>query len=91
MPAKKPVTFKRKSGESIHITPGKPKSEKRLSAIKGAIVEFELDDPPYHATGTIVSKDTFNPRHQPKYKIIVIDSKKSNTYNLYRDEFEVVG
>jgi|WetSurMetagenome_2_1015567.scaffolds.fasta_scaffold63953_5 hypothetical protein len=63
--------------------PGKPRT-----AGKGDVVEFEIDERPYHATGTIVDQDSFNPRHEPRYKIRA-DNKE--TYWLYRFEFKVVG
>lgn len=86
----KTVRFKRRTGESVSFTPGKPKEPKRLSALKGSIVEFGIDEKPYHATGTIIGKNRFHPNNRVTYKVIVIGNKGSTVYDLDRDDFTVV-
>lgn len=87
----KTVRFKRRTGESVSFTPGKPKEPKRLPALKGAIVEFEIDEKPYHATGTILNKNSFHPNNRVTYKVLVIGNKSGTVYDLDRDDFNVVG
>jgi hypothetical protein len=92
----KTVRFKRRTGEFVSITPGKKKEPKRLSALKGSIVEFEIDERPYHATGTIIGKNSFHPNNRVTYKVLVIYSemrgnKGGTVYDLDRDDFNVVG
>jgi len=88
----KRVSFKRKSGRSVSFTPGKERTEpKRLPAIKGAIVGFEIDERPYHREGEIIGRNANNPRHEPRYIISVWVKNHYEHYHLYRDEFEVIG